>query len=148
MKLVVRLVSLHSKDKKYNWARAFTVCTINQKSLKVFHLYNSSPFFPNLILWLEKYIFFLYGKFMNLFVHNCRLGYEHFDAHLRWIKSVCFPSKNGKDASSKEKMDRKDVCFFSIGIFFSIFNRESIFPHLYFDLACKHKRSLPRKRCK
>ena len=41
----------------------------------------------------------------------CRRGNKHFDIHLRLIRLVYFPSKDGKDAVCKGRNGRKCVYF-------------------------------------
>ena len=68
---------------------------------------------------------------------RCRRGNKHFDIHFRRVRSVHFPSKDGKNASYDE-MDGKVFISARVGISaFDVAFQKSNFRYLYFDLACE-----------
>ena len=58
----------------------------------------------------------------------CRRGNNHFDVHFRRIGPVHFLSKDGKDAVSKARYGRKDICFW-LAYFICTYYNESTFPY-------------------
>ena len=88
--------------------------------------------------WLELFTFLKYGMFIDVFVHKCRHGNKQFYVLFWRSRFVHFPSKDGKDASYEEGKGWRGCLFPArVGIFSVMFDDESTFPYLYFDLACK-----------
>ena len=71
---------------------------------------------------------------------------KQFDVHSQLIRSVRFLSNDGNDTSNEGKKEWKGFYLppESASLFFNS-SEESIFPNLYFDMACKQLRFKPKK---